>query len=265
MRKHNHNVILIFMKRKINIIYLLALLVLTVGVSSCSSSSKRVPDFTGIYKGSLGVDFYNLEYPSKIYLKKSPTNDPYKLDMVVLLNKGKNEPPIVYKFNDIIVDAKTATDDSFIFRGHQKDVDFGVYGIGDLTIKGKSESKALYIDFLAKVDHKDIELLGEFYGGKLNRKESSEAEVHSLKINDPAVFNVEVNAETLTINIHLKRDINEEYLKQLKYNIEVSKGADYTQSTTVLDLRNPMKIKVISEDMSTEKEYQVVFIFEDKK
>lgn len=239
-----------------NIISLLVVIIVTgLALTSCSDS-KKTPNFTGVYKGITEVSYYGLNYTSKVYLRASESKDPYKVDMEVQLIK--NNTPIVYKFKNLLIDSRTATDSYFVLKGKQAGVDFVTYGKADLEIEGVREGRVLELNFLADFIHKTDIVKGTFSGTLLNRKESSKADVEKITIDSPLVPNIILNEETNQFTVYVNKDTPNEVLKELKVNIRVSEGATYTQSTQSLDPNAPMVIDVLSEDQSVTKKYTVV-------
>lgn len=239
-----------------NIIYLLSFILLTSFALTSCGDSKKIPDFTGVYRGLTDVSYYSLSYQSKVYLRASESKDPYKVDMEVQLIK--NNAPVVYKFKNLVIDSRTASDSYFVLKGKQAGVDFGTYGIADLEIEGTREGRVLDLKFLADFIHKTEIVEGNFSGALLNRKESSKADVEKITIDSPLVPNIILNADKNQFTVYVNKDTPNNVLKELKVNIKVSEGATYTQSSKSLDPNIPMVIDVLSEDQSVTKKYTVV-------
>lgn len=239
-----------------NIIYLLTFVLLTSFALTSCGDSKKIPDFTGVYNGTTEISYYHLNYKSKVYLRASESKDPYKVDMEIQLIK--NNIPVVYKFKNLIIDNRTATDSYFVLKGKEKGVDFGPYGIADLDIEGTREGRSLDLKFLADFTHKTEIVEGIFLGTLLNRKENNKADVEKITIDSPLVPNIVLNEEKNQFTVYVNKDTPDSVLKELKVNITVSEGATYTQSSQSLDPNKPMVITVLSEDQSVTKEYTVV-------
>lgn len=245
--------------KRINFIYLLVLALLgNIGLVGCSSSSKRIPDFTGIYKGVTEVPYYNLIYGSKVYLRPSTLKDPYKVNMEVVLFRDGSLEQTTFLSENIAIDGKNTSDDYFTFKGKQAEVNLGEFGMADVTFTGVVEGKSLTITYDLTMSHKPGPVPASFVGGKLNRKENDKAQVVKVTIDSPLVYDIVINESTKNITVKVDKDISEATLKQLEVGIQVSEGATYTQSYKYLDPRTPMKITVLSEDRSTTETYTVL-------
>lgn len=244
--------------KRTNLIYLLIfVLFANIGLTSCSNSSKRIPDFTGIYKGVTEVSYYNLVYGSKVYLRPSTLQDPYKVNMEVVLFRDGSLEQTTFLTENVIVDGKNATDDYFTFKGKQAQVNLGEYGIADVVFTGVVEGKSLAISYELTLSHKPGPVPASFIGGKLNRKENDKAQVEKVTIDSPLVYDIVINESTKKITVKVDKEISDATIKQLEVNIQVSQGATFTQSSKHLDPRTPMEITVLSEDRANTETYTV--------
>ncbi|HJD92927.1 MULTISPECIES: hypothetical protein [Bacteroides] len=245
--------------RKNKITYLVAFLFLAIGISSCSSSSKHIPDFTGVYKGVIEEpEFLFWNNAAKVYLRKN-SNDPYRLSLKTNLYKESMGDPFVMEFDDVLVDSRSATDNTFKFKGKEIEVDFGVDGKAKVSLDGVTEGNVMTLNYKITSSHKGETYTATFYGPKMNKKESSKAEIEEFIINDVSVRNIELIGDDI-YEISIQRMTSIEVIKGYKFKIKVSDGARYKMEPSTLDIDTPAKamtITVVSEDESVEQVYTV--------
>lgn len=251
-----------FMK-KVTLQLFIALFLVGMGFSACSSSSKHVPDFRGVYKCDLELPNFGVDNKARLTLRPSATsNDPYQLDayLIVFLKDGKK---LELEKLPIIVKANEGTDNTFSFTGHKEKFDFHVFGIGTLKVKGEVVEKELNATLTYKLEHKSQPETGSLTGYKTSTKESSVAKLDKVICDDGQVLNILIDHDKSQVEVFINRKITENQLQELRLTIIPAESGSFQVNTEILKWPSDMIITVISEDGSKEKVYDVKVTYVD--